>query len=54
MSKIWESFIYKWLLGAIEDRIDTSQFGAIQNSCTTDALMFVIHKWFQALEELDH
>ena len=50
MSKIGESFIYKWLLEAIEDRIDPNQFGAIKNSCTTDALMFMIHKWFQALD----
>jgi hypothetical protein len=50
MSKIGESSIYKWLLEAIEDRIDPNQFGAIKNSCTTDALMFMIHKWFQALD----
>ena len=50
MSKIGESFIYKWLLEAIEDRIDPNQFGAIKNSCTTDASMFMIHKWFQALD----
>jgi hypothetical protein len=44
ISKIGESFIYKWLLEAIEDRIDPNKFGAIKNSCTTDALMFMIHK----------
>jgi hypothetical protein len=32
MSKIGESFIYKWLLEAIEDRIDPNLFGAIKNS----------------------
>jgi hypothetical protein len=50
MSKIGESFIYKWLLEAIEDRIDPNQFGAIKNSSTMDASMFMIHKWFQALD----
>ena len=49
MSKIGESLIYKWLLESIEDRIDPYQFGEIKNSCTTDALMFMIHIWFQAL-----
>ena len=50
MSKIGKSFIYKWLLESIEDRIDPYQFGAIKNSCTTDALMLVIHNLFQALD----
>ena len=50
MSKIGESFIYKWLLESIEDRIDPYQFGAIKNSCTTDALLLMIHNWFQALD----
>ena len=50
MSKIGESFIYKWLMVSIEDRIDPYQFGAIKNSCTTDALMLMIHNWFQALD----
>ena len=50
MSKIWESFIYKWLLESIEDRIDPYQFGAIKNSTTTDDLMLMIHNCFQGLE----
>ena len=50
MSKIEESFIYKWLLESIENRIDPYQFGAIKNSSTTDALMLMIHNWFQALD----
>ena len=50
MSKIGESFIYEWLLESIEDRIDPYQFGAIKNSCTTDALMVMTHNWFQALD----
>ena len=53
-SKIGESFIYKWLLESIEDRIDPYQFGAIKNSCTTDALMLMIHTCFKLLMEQDH
>ena len=50
ISKIGESFIYKWLMESIEDRIDLYQFGTIKNSCTTDALMLKIHNWFKALD----
>jgi hypothetical protein len=50
MSKIGEWFIYKWLLDSIEDRIDRNQFGVLKKLCTTDALMLMIHKLFQALD----
>ena len=50
MSKIGESFIYKWLLDSLEDGIDPKQFSVIKNSCTTDALMLMIRNWFQALD----
>ena len=50
VSKILESFLYNWLSQSIDDHIDNLQFGSIRKSSTTMALIYMLHKWYQAMD----
>ena len=50
VSKILESFLYNWLLQSIDDHIDNLQFGSIRKSSTTMALIYMLHKWYEAMD----
>ena len=52
VSKILESFIYSWLSQSIVDQIDPLQFGSLPGSSTTMALVYLLHKWYEACDEL--
>ena len=52
VSKILESFPYRWLLQSISGQIDPLQFGSLQGSSTSMALVHLLHKWHEASDKL--
>ena len=51
MAKTFESLVLKWVDDAIREKIDPKQFGCIKGTGTTDALVELMHKWY---DETDH
>ena len=51
ISKILESFPYKWLLDSVSKKIDSLQFGSLKGSSTSMALIYMLHKWFEAADK---
>ena len=43
MSKVCERFVADWVLESIRDLIDIRQFGSLQNSSTSHALVSLLH-----------
>jgi len=50
LSKLFESFVGKWILNIIETTIDRRQFGALKELSTTHALVNLLHSWATALD----
>ena len=50
LSKVQESFVVDWINEDIHDKISDSQFGGIRNSSTSLALLYLIHKWYEAMD----
>ena len=50
LSKLLESFVFRWLFNYIKPSIDPLQFGNIKNCSTTHALIHMIHNWLADLE----
>jgi hypothetical protein len=50
LSKLLESFVFRWLFNYIRPSIDPLQFGNIKNCSTTHALIHKIHNWLAELE----
>jgi hypothetical protein len=51
ISKNLESFPNKWLLNSVSDKIDTLQFGSLKGSSINMALVYLLHKWYEAVDE---
>jgi hypothetical protein len=51
ISKIQESFVHQWLWDIIKDKMDERQFGAIKGTCTTHALIHLIHDWLKMTDD---
>ena len=52
LSKILESFPYRWLLQSVSNQIDALQFGSQQGSSASMALVHLLHKWYEACDDL--
>ena len=50
LSKIQKSYVTDWVLEDIWDRISDSQFGGLAWMSAVTALLFMLHKWYQAME----
>ena len=50
LSKIQESYVMDWVLEDTRDRISDSQFGGLAGMSAFTALLFMVHKWSQAME----
>jgi hypothetical protein len=46
-----ESFIGKWILERIEDKLDDHQYGALKGRSTTHALVDMLHHWHSAVDK---
>jgi hypothetical protein len=50
LSKIIESFIGKWVLDHISNKLDVRQYGCLKGKSTTHELVDLLHHWHQALD----
>ena len=51
LAKIFESIVLKWVDNIIIPQIDDKQFGGMTGTGTTDALVEMLHKWYEATDE---
>ena len=51
VAKTFESLVLRWVDAIITDKIDPKQFGCMRGTGTTDALIELMHKWFQATDK---
>ena len=51
VSKIQESFMHSWMWDFIKVLIDKWQFGAIRGTCTTHAIIHMLHDWLGGLDK---
>ena len=52
LAKVFESLVLKWVDNIIKPQIDDRQFGGIAGTCTTDALVEILHKWYEATDKM--
>ena len=52
LSKILESFPYRWLLQSVSNQIDPLQFGSQRGSSASMALVHLLHKSYEACDDL--
>ena len=50
VSKLFEAFLFDWLLNSIYDQIDPLQFGSLKGSNSTMALIYLLQKWQEAMD----
>ena len=53
MEKVFESIVLGWVDDIDGDRIDDNQFGGVGGTSTTDALVEMTHKWYDATDVLN-
>lgn len=41
----------KWVDNCIKDKIDLYQFGCVAGTSTTDELVEILHKWYEATDQ---
>ena len=47
VSKVFEAIVLKWVDTVMRPQLDPRQFGSIPGTCTTDALVEMVHQWYQ-------
>ena len=52
-AKVFESIIIKYVDDRVCDTIDSKQFGGIDGTSTTDALVEMTHRWYEATDKLN-
>ena len=50
---VFESIIMKYVDDIVCDTIDSKQFGGIAGTSTTDALVEMTHRWYEATDLLN-
>ena len=50
VSKVFESMVLKWVDHVIRPKLEPRQFGSISRTCTTDALVEMVHQWYEATD----
>ena len=54
VAKVFESIVLGWVDGIVGERIDDNQFGGVGGTSTTDALVEMTHKWYEATDVLNN
>ena len=49
-AKVFESIVMKWVDDTIVSNVDPKQFGGLAGTSTTDALVEMTHKWYEATD----
>ena len=52
-AKVFESIVMKWIDEKMDGKIDNKQFGGISGTLTTDVLLEMVNKWYEATDNLD-
>ena len=52
VSKVFESLVLRWVDKFIQPHLDCRQFGSLAGTCTTDALVEMVHQWYEATDSL--
>ena len=50
LAKVFESLLLKWVYICVKPQIDDRQFGGMAWTCTTDVLVEMLHKWYEATD----
>ena len=50
LAKVFESLVLKWVDICVEPQIDDRQLGGMAGTCTTDVLVKMLHKWYEATD----
>ena len=50
-AKVFESIIIGWVTQRIKDKLDPKQFGCTSGTGTTDALVEMVHRWYEATDK---
>ena len=51
---MFEYIVLRWVDDIVGDRIDVNQFGGVGGTSTTDALVEMTHKWYEATDVLNN
>ena len=54
VAKVFESIVLGWVDDIVGERIDDNQFGGAGGTSTTDALVEMTHKWYEATDVLNN
>ena len=54
VAKLFESIVLGWVDDIVGERIDDNQFGGVGGTSTTDALVEMTHKWYEATDVLNN
>ena len=54
VAKVFESIVLGWVDDIVGERIDDNQFGGVGGTSTTDALVEMTHKWYEATDLLNN
>ena len=54
VAKVFESIVLGWAGDIVGERIDDNQFGGVGGTSTTDALVEMTHKWYEATDVLNN
>ena len=52
-AKVFETIMMQWVDDIICINVDNKQFGGLSGTSTTDALVEMTHKWYEASDDLD-
>ena len=50
-AKVFESIVMEWVDDTIMSNVDPKQFGGLAGTSTTDALVEMTHKWYEATDK---
>ena len=54
IAKVFESLVLKWVDVYVKPQIDDKQYGGMAGTCTTDALVEMLHKWYESTNVTGH
>ena len=53
LAKVLEAIVLNWVDDVITPQLDERQFGGLSGTGTTDALVEMVHKWYEATDKSD-
>ena len=51
---MFESLVLKWANIYVKPQINDKQYGGMAGTCTTDALVEMLHKWYESTDVIGH